>query len=82
MTFKIETGVPLPRGRHNCSREKEAIRALAKADVGASVLIAPLDRPFAFQQAAWRIGGKGWITSRKEAGGWRVWKVAEPLVRA
>jgi len=81
--FQIETDVPPPAGsRWNPSPINGAIAALAEAAIGASVLIAPIDKPTTFQQAAYRLGGRGWIASRKEADGWRVWKMAEPKKRS
>lgn len=80
--FKIETTVPLPTdGRNTRGQTNEAVRALSTAAIGASVFV-PSDKPYTFQQAAWRLGGKGWITTRKIEGGFRVWKVAEPKLRA
>lgn len=81
--FKVEAGPPPPStfGRWNPSPVTAAISELAKAKIGASVFL-PFDRPTAFQQAAYRLGGKGWITSRRSDGGFRVWKIAEPKLRA
>lgn len=81
--FKIEMGPPPPvtYGRWNASPVTDVMRALATAKIGASVFF-PVDRQATFQQAAYRIGGKGWITSRRAEGGFRVWKIAEPKLRA
>lgn len=79
--FVIETNVPMPsNSRWAPSPAKAALEALAKAQVGASCFL-PALRVTHIQQAAYRLGGKGWVTLRKEADGYRVWKCAEPLIR-
>lgn len=80
--FVIEVDIPPPASaRGQRSEVTEAIRALLTANLGASVLF-PVEKPWLPQQAAWRLGGKGWVTIRKVEGGYRVWKTAEPQVRA
>lgn len=79
--FAIETGMPVPPGAVRNTATYDAIRALAEAPIGASFLC-PSAKPTTAQQAAYRLGGKGWVAIRKVDGGFRVWKIAEPQTRA
>ena len=72
--FKIKAGVPMPR---DGVRLTDVLRQLAKANIGDSVFI-PGRRPGEIGGFAAAAAGKGWHISRRENGGTRVWKRAEP----
>lgn len=83
--FVIERGIPLPldarsRTGNAATPLTMAIRALAAAEVGASFLFpeATPNKCVSIRVAAQRAGGAGWVAVRKEGGGARVWKIAEP----
>src|SRR5688500_7045329 len=81
--YIIETDVPLPYSQSpNPERAAalDALTALSKAAIGASVFI-----PFAAYEVGGQlssrlnlIGGRGWASIRKTSLGFRVWKVADP----
>jgi hypothetical protein len=80
--FAIDTSVPIPPRHHTAnSLVTAAVNALSKAEIGASVHF-PGVKITAVQQAAYRLGGAGWVTIRKQADGYRAWKIAQPKVRA
>lgn len=55
--------------------------ATPRPPIGAGFL-APNIKVTAVQQAAWRLGGRGWVTIRKTDDGYRVWKLFAPNLRA
>lgn len=75
--FTIETGIPLPKSRRAGGALTSALRSLAAASVGDSILLAGIAQrklgPY-LQSAA----GNGWYATRVVEGGIRVWKIAEP----
>ena len=81
--FKVGFDVPSPgfRGKLKHPEVHRAIAELAAAPIGAS-FFAPSIKITAIQQAAWRFGGRGWVTIRKADDGYRVWKLCEPSLRA
>lgn len=74
MTLTIEHDIPIPEKRHGGSREGSAVWQLRRMRVGDSVLV---PRP---QNWACAIGahsfGPGRFTTRREAGGTRIWRTA------
>jgi hypothetical protein len=79
--LKIETDVPLA----GLTRSPliQAFRELAVAPIGASFFIPPEVCSVGGQitERAVRVGGRGWVAVRKQPGGYRAWKIAEPAPR-
>jgi len=77
--YVIETGHPTPTNptRGMVSPEVDALRRLAKANVGDSVFLPGKTTPKVGRLAVMRVG-PGWFSSRAVPGGVRVWKVCEP----
>lgn len=75
----IETGIPL----ESRSPLMDALRALAKAEIGASLFLpsSACQSSGVVVVGARRLGGAGWISIRKTEGGHRAWKIAEPKAR-
>ena len=83
---RIEKGVPLPaRESPHAAQRREALLALAAADIGDSVLlptdwfVTPERRAAAAGTSCLKVAGPGWFSVRAVNKGVRVWKVAEPL---
>lgn len=77
--FKIEKGIAPPAPKAGGSAGM-ALRALAAADIGDSVLIPMKSNNIPTLNAQARFKA-GWYTSREEPGGRRVWKISEPEAR-
>lgn len=72
-TFKIEKNVPRPPERGTATR---AIRALAAADIGDSVVVRCKDAN-SLSGICFHAAGSGWYTTAKiSVGEFRVWKIA------
>jgi len=79
--FLIETGIPLPPRRAGgppTSPTIMALKALHASPAGSSVFV-PLPSPTSHANTihtyAKKVGAKGWCTSRRIDGGWRVWRL-------
>lgn len=61
----------------------QAFRELAGAAIGASFFIpsSVCKSGGNIAERAVRVGGSGWVTVRKSEGGYRAWKIAEPVLR-
>jgi len=73
--YKIEDNIPLPP-HANATPEAVALRELARANIGSSVLLAGTRGRIT--SSANYVGGTGWTATRSVEGGIRVWKIAEP----
>lgn len=83
MGFEIEKGVPMPVGTSGQGGVGLALRALAEAKIGDSVLLTPdmsAGNPEKFHMnmasRATAIMGAGKYACRREGDGVRVWKTA------
>ena len=75
--MKIETNIPMPEAKAEHGQIINALRGLAKARVGDSILF-PRKSVASLNGNAHRAGAGKWFTMRVEDGGVRVWKTAEP----
>jgi hypothetical protein len=83
MPYEIETGVPIPSADVRSTGLSAALRALSKAEVGASLLLpldglSPTTRMNRISAQLRTAVGVGWYRARSVEGGIRVWKIGEP----
>jgi len=82
--FEIETAVPAPATRYGRGAFRQALEALARAEIGSSFFIP--DGTHGSSLSAGRMAqtlfGSGWYSLRKVEGGQRIWKIAEPKKNA